>query len=170
MQTIDPGVYDTNVNSFKYLFRYLLKRVCKLNEGGKDILLRTAIIAGTADKYTPFVIEDFCEAKFILREYIRSATGRFPEWCSGLSINVTSTVTKSALEVRPYAETEFWLTADSVVDHSINELILKNTGYVEIDVIKPSPNFTPGYYEDRDLLYEKWSKETSIVSEALKQD
>jgi hypothetical protein len=120
------------------------------------------IIAGVADKYTPFVIESFCEVKFILRQYIQSAVGLYPEWCSGLSINITSTITKSALAVRKFAQTEFWLTPEEVVERSIEELVANKKGYKEIDIIKNSPQFIKGYYENDKVLYEKWSKETGI--------
>lgn len=163
METIDPDVYDTNVNSFKYLLRYLASKIYKLNQNGDTIRFKTVAIAGTSDKYTPFVIEDFCEAKFIIRQYIQSYTSRFPEWFSGLSINVTSTITKSALAVRPFAKTDFWLTPKDVVDQSYGEFMNFKKGYKEIDLMKFSLNFVEGYYEDIDMLYTKWSAETGIT-------
>jgi hypothetical protein len=162
MATIDADIYNTNVNSFKYLFRYCVERVRDVNNSGRKLNLKSVIIAGVADKYTPFVIESFCEAKFILRQYIQSAVGLYPEWCSGLSINITSTITKSALVVRKFAETDFWLTPEEVVNQSQWELVAGNKGYKEIDIIKNSPQFIQGYYENNKVLYEKWSKETGI--------
>ena len=75
--------------------------------------------AGVSDKYSPFVIESFVEAKYILRQYIQSQC-KIHDWISGLSINVTSTVTQSALKVRPYANTEYWLSPSEFV-RSLNE-------------------------------------------------
>jgi len=150
------------VNSFKYLLRFLVKRVREVRQEGKNIELKTAIIAGVSDKYSPFVIEGFCEVKFILREYIRSYVTRFPEWFSGLSINVTSTITKSALGVRPYANTEFWLTPSDVVEKSYEQTVSNDEGYKELDVIKFSPEYADDYYENQEKLYIKWSKETGI--------
>ena len=169
MNTIDPDIYDTNVNSFKYLLRYLGKKVAEINTNGTSLKLKTAIISGTSDKYAPFVIEDFCEAKYIIREYIRSYVGRFPEWFSGLAINVTLTITKSALAVRPYAKTDYWLTDVDVVEQSISDLLSQDLGYKEIDLMKHSPNYVEGYYEDKDMLYTKWSAETGIVSPNMMQ-
>jgi sporulation protein YlmC with PRC-barrel domain len=163
MATIDPDVYDTNVNSFKYLLRYLGSKVYQLNEQGKNIKLKTVAIAGTSDKYTPFVIEDFCEAKFIIRQYIQSYISRFPDWFSGLAINLTSTITKSALIMRPFAKTDYWLTPGDVVKQSFEEFTSLGKGYKEIDLMKFSPNFVEGYYEDIDMLYTKWSAETGIT-------
>ncbi len=167
METIDPDVYNTNVNSFKYILRYVAGRVYKANESGKRIAMKTAIIAGVADKHTPFVIEDFCEAKLILRGYLHSYTDIFPEWFSGLSINVTSTVTKSALAVRPNADTTDWLTPDDVVDNSVSEIMSDSKVYKEVDIIKFSPNYVEGYYDNHHALYQKWSRETGIKSSVL---
>lgn len=162
MKTIDEDIYNTNVNTFKYLLKFLGTEIRNIRNSGKNIELKTAIIAGVSDKYTPFVIEGFCEAKFILREYLRLYMERFPSWFSGLSINITSTITKAALAVRPYADTEFWLTPQEVVEKSLNDLISNNQGYQEIDVIKFSPEYQDDYYENNEKLYTKWSKETGI--------
>lgn len=164
LETIDPDVYDANVNSFKYILRHIVKRVAAANDNGKDIQMKTAILAGVSDKYAPFVIEDFCEAKMILRGYIRSYIDIYPEWFSGLSINVTSTITKSAIAVRPNAVTKDWLTPEDVVQKSFDELLSNLKGYKEIDIVKFSKNFIAGYYENDDLLYSKWSKETGIYN------
>lgn len=162
MNTIDPEIYHTNVNSFKYLMRYCVQRIRNSKLKNKQAKLKIAIIAGVADKYAPFVIESFCEAKYILRQYIQSCVTLYSEWVSGLSINVTSTVTKSALAVRPHADITYWLTPQEVVSKSVTKLIGDEMGYEEIDIIKNLPNFVEGYYENNPVLYEKWSRETGI--------
>jgi len=163
IETIDPDVYNTNVNTFKYLMRYLTKRIRTINSTRKNkIALKFSMIAGVADKYTPFVIESFCEAKFIVRQYIQSQVSLYPEWVSGLSINVTSTITASALAVRPHADTTYWLQPQEVVDQSLEALLAESVRYHEIDLIKKLPNFVEGYYENNQTLYEKWSMETGI--------
>lgn len=159
METIDTDIYKTNVNSFKYLLRYLVN---KIKDQSKKIEFKVAIIAGVPDKYTPFVIEPFCEAKFILRQYIQSCVNLYPNWISGLSINISSTITKSALSTRPHADTTYWLTPKEVVDQSFQKLASSSVLYEEIDIIKNLPGFTEDYYQNKDLLYEKWSKETGI--------
>lgn len=162
MKTIDEDVYNTNVNSFKYLMRYLVKNIARINEEQKKTTLKIAMIGGVGDKHAPFVIESFCEVKNIIRQYIQSQTVLHPQWISGLSINVTSTITASALAVRPHADTTYWLTPQEVVERSLDTLLVEKSGYEEIDIIKKLPNFAGGYYEDNHMLYEKWSKETGI--------
>lgn len=159
MHTIDPNVYETNVNTFKHLFKYLTKRTLKEN-----LKLKTVIIAGVADKHVPFVIESFCEAKFIVRQYIISFIEKFPNLFSGLSINITSTITKSALKVRPNADTAYWLTPDDVAEQGFGKFMEDTKGYSEINIIKHNPDFKEDYYDNVDALYDKWSKETGIYT------
>lgn len=163
METIDPDVYNTNVNSFKYLMRFLVGKIESTNKNRTEkTSLKISCIAGVADKYSPFVIESFCEAKYIVKQYIQSQCHLHPTWISGLSINVTSTITKSALVVRPHADTTYWFLPEEIVKESFEILLKSMVGYIEIDLIKKSPNFVQGYYENNHLLYEKWSRETGI--------
>ncbi|QQR50611.1 hypothetical protein IPF86_01675 [Candidatus Nomurabacteria bacterium] len=164
LKTIPLEIYDSNVNSFKYLLRYCGMKISALNDGRRDskISLKIAIIAGVSDKYTPFVIEPFCEAKFILRQYIQSYIQLHPDWISGLSINITSTITASALRVRPHADTTYWLQPSEVVQKSFETLISNARKYKEMDIIKNFPDFIPGYYMSNKDLYEKWSRETGV--------
>jgi hypothetical protein len=37
-------------------------------------------------------------------------------------------------------------------------------GYEELDLMKYSPDYTEDYYENEELLYEKWSAETGITA------
>lgn len=166
MDTIDPEVYNTNVNSFKYLLKFCLQKINEINSHSKNkkVRFRIVLLAGVGDKFTPFVIESFCEAKFIIRQYTQSYVNLYPEWVSGLSINISSTITQSALRVRPHADTEFWLTPKEVVNKSFDELISDTKLYKEIDIYKSSPFYTEGYYENNPLLYSRWSKETGISS------
>jgi hypothetical protein len=165
METIPSDLYERNVNSFKYLLRYCVSRINFINQNKskKDkISLKIVIIAGVPDKYVPFVIESFCETKFILRQYIQSCISIYPEWVLGLSINITSTITESAIKMRPNADTKYWLEPSEVVAQSMNQLMSFARKYVEIDIIKKSPDFFTGYYQDNRALYEKWSRETGV--------
>ena len=163
MDTIPSDVYNTNVNTFKYLLKCCTRKIGEINLQRKSkIKFKIVIVAGSGDMYAPFVIESFCETKFILRQYIQSHIRMHPSWISGLSVNITSTITETALKIRPYADTKYWLTPKEVVTKSINLLTESFSRYKEVDIIKNSPNFVGGYYENNDLLYEKWSKETGI--------
>ena len=163
METIPSDVYKTNVNTFKYLLKYCTKRIRQINlESDNKIKFRVAIIAGEGDKHAPFVIESFCEVKYILRQYIQSCISIYPDWISGLSINITSTITKSALRARPYADTKYWLNPREVVEQSYDKLVSSFKKFKEVSIIKQCPNFSEDYYDNKQLLYEKWSRETGI--------
>ena len=163
MSTIDPDVYDTNVNTFKYLLRYLTLTIKGINTKSERLVkFKAALIGGVPDKFAIFVIEDFCEAKNISRQYIRSMVDLYPNWASGLVINVSSTITRSALKVRPHANVTYWLTPLEVANRSVDELLQAGAGYKEINIFKESPGFKEGYYEDSQALYDKWSRETGI--------
>jgi hypothetical protein len=166
MHTIDPQVYE-QVNTFKYLLKYLVHEIATYNgSSSKKISLKCVAIGGTSDKYTPFVIEDFCESKFIIKQYLRNYTERYFEWFTSLIVNVTSTITESALKVRPFADTTYWLTPDEVVMRSIDDIEKQGKGYSEKDLYKYNPNYYPGYYEDDHTLYKKWVMETGYAAEA----
>lgn len=163
MDTIPSDVYKTNVNTFKHLLKYCIKRIGRINlENESKIKFRAAIIAGEGDKHAPFVIESFVEAKYILRQYIQSYISIYPEWISGLSINITSTITRSALQARPFADTRYWLSPGEVAEQSFGKLVSRFGKFKEISVIKECPNFSADYYDNKQLLYEKWSRETGI--------
>lgn len=161
MKTIDADVYDTNVNTFKYPLRYLLDTIRTIKKvTGKTVQLKVGLLGGIPDKFAPFVIEGFCEAKNICRQYMLSATKLYPEWVSAVAINVSSTITKSALKVRPLADLMYWLTPAEVVKRSVDTLVAPASGYGEIEIYKHSPEFQNGYYEDAEALYKKWHYET----------
>ncbi|HEY1041704.1 MAG TPA: hypothetical protein VGE63_03205 [Candidatus Paceibacterota bacterium] len=157
-KTIPESVYDSNVNTFKYLLRYLSEKLKRTNTE-----LKVVQIAGVADKYGFMVIESFHECKKITRAYARDLCDLYPN-ISGLTINITSCITKSALEVRPFADTsKGWLTPQEVVSESISSILSSECGYQEINILKPLPSFNPQeYYENQDRIYEKWAKEIGI--------
>lgn len=164
LKTIPEEIYRLNVNTYKYLLRYCVTRISKSNslveQNDSLIQMKSGFIAGVPDKYAPFVIESFCETKYIIRQYARFFTERYPDWFSGLCINITSTITPKAVKTRPFANTTFWLTPQEVAEKSVDELLSVGRGYKEIDIIKEDPGFNPAYYESNNLLYEKWSRET----------
>ncbi len=89
LKTIPLEIYDSNVNSFKYLLRYCGMKISALNDGRRDskISLKIAIIAGVSDKYTPFVI--YCSLRastkggctFHVSSLVASGKGRIRSVC-----------------------------------------------------------------------------------------
>jgi short-subunit dehydrogenase len=156
LETIDPSVYASNVNTYKYIARLLIKKV-KIARKIKPVKLRLVTIGSVADKYGLLVITSFSESKNIVRSYMRDAAALFP-WISALVINISSTVTKSALEVRPFSDTTYWLTPKEVVERSWKKILRQFNHYEEIDIYKNDPKFRRDYYFDDKKVFDRWVK------------
>lgn len=72
--------------------------------------------------------------------------------------NVSSTITKSALKVRPRADTTYWLTPKEVVERSWKKILFQWGRYKEIDIYKKDPKFNKNYYFDDRAVFDKWAK------------
>ncbi|MBP6925868.1 MAG: hypothetical protein KBC22_02340 [Candidatus Pacebacteria bacterium] len=155
-QTIDPVVYHSNVNTYKYIAAGLVEKIKSERESGSNTHLTLSMIGSVADKYGLIFLTSFTESKHIVRSYIQSAVRCYP-WISGLVINITSTITASALKVRPHSDTTYWLTPEEVSKKSIKALATEQYGYKEIDIIKHNPDFEEDYYHDNEKIYKRWS-------------
>lgn len=159
LETIDKEVYHSNVNTYKYLAASLVEKLRREHESGSKTKLTLSMIGSVADKHGIIFLTSFTESKHIVRSYIRTAVERFPWVISGLIINISSTVTKSALKVRPHADTTYWLKPEETVDESLPALLDKGrTGYKEIDIYKEHPEMDENYYRDPDKIFKRWSK------------
>lgn len=159
LNTINPAVYASNVNTYKYLAKLLIKKIGVARKT-KPVKLKIVMIGSVADKYGLLVMTSFSESKNIIRSYIKDAVKIFP-WVSGLAINVSSTITKSAIEVRPHANTKYWLTPKEVVDRSWKEVLSHSywNRYKEINIYKKDPEFNNEYYFDDKAVFDKWTKD-----------
>jgi len=154
--TIDPDVYSSNVNTYKFLARLLIKKV-EIARETCPVELKLVMIGSVADKYGLLVITSFSESKNIVRGYMRNAVSRFP-WVSALVINISSTITKSASQVRTYADTSYWLTPSEVSDRSWKDILSLKKGYREIEIYKKDPEFSENYYSDESAVFKRWAK------------
>jgi short-subunit dehydrogenase len=157
LKTIDEKVYNSNVNTYKYIAYGLINHIKILRATGLKINLVLSGIGSVADKHDLIFLTSFSESKNVVRYYIRNAVDKH-DWIRGKFINVSSTSTKSALDVRLYADTTYFLTPEEVAKRSYTAVIDTKKGYSEIDIIKKDPNFSPDYYDNRDRIYARWSK------------
>ncbi len=158
LRTIDEKVYDSNVNTYKYIASLFISKIEKERVRGSKTELVLSSLAGVADKHGMIFLTSFVESKNIVRMYMQNATREFP-WVSALVINVTSTVTKSALLVRPYAKIDStWLLPQEVAEEAVPKLLRKKKGYSEVDIIKHDPHFDD-YYKSNKRMFKKWSRE-----------
>lgn len=156
LKTIDKFVYDSNVNTYKYLAATLINKIIKERKAGSKTKLVLSMLGSVADKHGIIFLTSFSESKNIVRSYIQSAVKEY-NWISGLSINISSTITKQALKVRPFADTTYWLKPIDVVKHSSNSLLNMKNGYREIDIYKKDPSFDPDYYKNNKKIFKRWS-------------
>lgn len=159
IETIDPKVYSSNVNTFKNLVRPIVLKIIDLRAQGYKIKLKLSTIGSVADKHNFLMLTSFGESKNIVRTYIKNLTQDY-KWISGFIINVSSTVTKSAIMIRPHSNTKYWLTAREVVQKSAKKLISSRKKYEEIDIIKKDPKFVKNYYRNDFLIHKRWMKFT----------
>ena len=157
INTIDEDVYNSNVNTFKNLVRPLIEKIEELREDGNRIKLKLSMIASIADKHDVLMLTSFSESKNIVRSYMRNLSNNF-SWVSAFVINVSSTVTKSALEVRPFSDTKYWLTSKDIVSRSAKRLMSSKKEYTEIDVFKKNPAFEKDYFSDNAKIFKRWAK------------
>lgn len=156
LETIDSGVYISNVNTYKYISKLLIKKV-EIARKKSNVKLKLVMVGSVADKYGLSVITSFSESKNIVRSYMKNATYLFP-WVSALVINVSSTITKSALEIRPYSDTTYWLTPKEVVEKSKKRILSQFKKYQEIDIFKKDPRFENNYYFNDEAIFNRWTK------------
>ncbi len=156
LETIDPTVYNSNVNTYKYIAATLMDKISRERKAGSKTKLVLSMIGSVADKHGVIFLTSFSESKNIVRAYIQFAV-REHKWISGLIINISSTITKSALGVRPYADTTYWLNPIDVVRKSAATLLKTKRGYNEIDIYKKDPNYDPDYYKNNEKIFSRWS-------------
>ncbi len=156
-ETIDPIVYQSNVNTYKYIARILIKKVAAARKT-KPVKLKLVQIGSVADKYGLLVIASYSESKNIVRSYMKDAVSLFP-WVSALVINISSMDTPSALVIRPYAKTTYWLSVKEVAERSIKEIVSGRSRYKEIAIFKKNPAFKKDYYLDDNAVFRQWSKQ-----------
>lgn len=154
LQTIDPVVYSSNVNTFKIPVSIIFSFLRKENIKPKFKLF---MIGSVADKYEMPFLRSFSESKNIVRQYMRNLS-KNNSWVNSLVVNISSTVTKSALMIRPYSDTEFWLSPEEVFEFSIEKLLEKNRSYKEEDIYKSNPEFDETYYYDYPRIFKRWRK------------
>lgn len=154
--TLDSSVYTSNVNTYKYIARLLIKKVEVARET-RSVKLKLVMIGSVADKYGLLILTSFSESKNIVRSYMKDAVQSFP-WVSALVVNISSTITKSALDVRPHADTTYWLKPNEVVENSWKKILRQFGRYKEIDVYKKDPKFQKNYYFDDKAIFERWSR------------
>lgn len=146
-------IWQSNLTTFVNIADPLLARAS--TEG---IQVKLVAFGSPSDFYHVPFWRMFTAAKDSIREYIKKAVFRSRDM-QGLFVNISSTRTANEEKLRPFADTSTWLTPEEVVQGSIAEIRKSGgTGYREIQIIRPDPNFN-NYYADIDTIRKKWYRE-----------
>ncbi len=158
INTINPVIYSTNVNTLKNVCDGLIEKLSQYRNNGKNIALTIVMFGAISDKYNiPFFIS-FRESKKISKLYIENLTRKY-NWVKGFVVNVSTVKTNLTTSVRPYADTKYWLLPKEVVDKSVDKILNQKEHFEEIEIFKFDPNFESDYYFNNDKIYKKWIKE-----------
>lgn len=134
--------YDTFVNFYKAVKRHIKKQP-----------VTWVAFGSVSDRYNIPFWKSYSVAKNDLRKFMDSIKG---EKSNCVMINVSSTEKE---EERPFADKSYWLSCVEVINNSMPYVLLSDVFWIELDIIKPSPNFVLGYYQDHKAIKKKWSKE-----------
>lgn len=155
----DDEVIASNLKTFTNVAEPLV-----LRQGGDFAKVAFCCFGSVSDKYQVPMWSSYSFAKNRLRdELYRQATfgGR-----SALMVNTSSIATKNETRLRPKAQTTYWLSPDEVADATLEKLLAREEeSYREIDIVKRSPEWHEGYYEDKLVLHVKWLREMGAFDE-----
>lgn len=123
------------------------------------ITVSVVCFGSVSDAYKVGYWRTFSEAKDLLREILRKLVGDRPT-IRALMVNLSSVDTQSEERLRPNADKSFWLTCGEVAKESLKKLDALIDGYLEVDMYRPMPGFSPElYYKNLDAVRDKWERE-----------
>jgi NADP-dependent 3-hydroxy acid dehydrogenase YdfG len=145
---VDPEIYASNVETFKNVAMPLIK--------GK---IPTTLVGfgSISDKYDVPHWRSYSKSKNALREYMQTLAYSNDNIRS-IFLNLSSVKTTNESRLRPFANTDYWLTPEEIVERSIPEFSFSGK-WKEIDIFNLSPDYSPEIYTDHQRLKERWLKE-----------
>lgn len=152
---IDDEVYASNIDTFQNVVGPLLER---LQKEQRPIPLTLCAFGSISDKYAIKYWQSYSRAKNILREKMRALAENAEMKIKSVFIRVSTADTQKERELRPFAETRYWLGTKEIVESSVSSLG-DGTGWTELALFKPMPDFKEEYYRSLPAVREKWSRE-----------
>lgn len=149
---IDQEVYASNVQTFTNLADALLE--CT-NQAKPNITL--VAFGSISDKYDVPFWKSYSESKNALRRYIHKLTDK-EDNIRGVFFNLSSVKTRNESNLRPFANTGYWLTPEEIVRRSVPELSSVEN-WKEVDIYNLSPDYSPEIYTDYSKVLERWTRE-----------
>jgi len=148
---LDKQVYDSNVLTFINVANILLKYL------EKDKKLIFCCFGSVSDKFDVPYWKSYTQSKKELKKIVKKLSQS--KNIRGVFVNVSTIFTGNENKLRPFADKTYWLKPRKIVEESIKEIIFGKSGFIEIDVFEPDPDFKNDYYLDHGSIYKKWKKE-----------
>ena len=153
---IDDEVYSSNVVTLQNILTPLIG--CTKNI---ETQIFVCAFGSISDRYRIPFWSSYSKSKNILRGILKCLTEQsvLRSKINVLFVNVSSVDTGNENKLRPYADKKFWLKPEAIVAKSLDYLLSEFTGYREIDVYNPVPNFDTNYFHNNKKIFQKWLKE-----------
>lgn len=151
---IDDSMYTSNVVTFKNIMPEL-KRHARTQK------IKLVAIGSTADLYDVKYWDSFTRSKNELRKLFRHMYGDPELWgnISTLFVNVSTTDGSQLSRERPYIDKKYVLTPEDIVNESLTYLMDNVHSSIEINVLKPNPEFLEEDYFSDQRVRDRWYKD-----------
>ena len=153
---IDDEVFSSNVVTLQNILTSLIG--CTKNV---ETQIFVCAFGSISDRYRIPFWSSYSKSKNILRGVLKCLTEQsvLRSKINVLFVNVSSVDTGNENKLRPYADKKFWLKPEAIVAKSLDYLLSEFTGYREIDVYNPVPNFDTNYFHNKEKIFQKWLSE-----------
>ncbi len=152
---IDDEVYASNVTTFRNLAGPLL-RAAEIAARRPGVAL--CCFGSVSDRYDVPFWRSYTAAKNELRRMLRALSeSGLP--VRGRMVNLSSTITERERSLRPLADTAYWLTPERIVDESFDAILRPSPAYLELDVYRPYPAWSPRTYTDIADVLARWKRD-----------
>lgn len=151
---IDDEVLRSNVDTFHNVVKPLIQQ----REKYGAIPLTLVAFGSLSDPYNVPWWGSYTKSKLILRQEMRELSRTEPN-VKSVFVNLSSVKTSNESKTRPYANTQYWLHPEEVVQRSISFIEERRPLYLEVDLFNPHPEYQGNYYRNFEALRTKWLKE-----------
>jgi short-subunit dehydrogenase len=154
---IDDEVLHSNVVTLENILTSIMGRL-----KGTRIAITVCAFGSISDRYNIPFWSSYSRSKNILRSILRDLTKKTisKHNISALFVNVSSVDTGNENKLRPQADKKYWLKPEKIAQDSLLQLLDEGfSGYNEIDIYNPVPNFDVNYFQNNEYILRKWLKE-----------
>ncbi len=150
-EEINSEIFRSNVMTFLNTADTILK------SANKKTKLMFCAFGSISDKYKIPFWKSYSSSKKELKKLIKNLS--YDNAIRGVFVNISSTLTHNEKNLRPFADTTYWLKPHEIVDKTIQEIIYGKLPFIELEIFKSKPGFDKSYYLDYKSIYQKWKKE-----------